>query len=283
MQANGNGCHGLDPKAAEFYRQAMRMLEEAGIPFLVGGAYCLAAYSGLERHTKDFDIFVRPRDCPRVLDLFARAGHRTELTFPHWLGKVYHQDEFIDVIFSSGNAIAAVDDGWFEHAVDAIVLGHPARLCPVEETIWSKSYVQERERFDGADVMHLLRARGATLDWPRLLGRFGSHWRILLGHLVHFGFVYSSERHQIPEQVMHELLGRLQREMGAPPPAERVCQGTLLSRAQYLVDIQCWGYEDARLRPEGNMTSREIAHWTGPIVEDKSTPRPSATTAGPAC
>lgn len=46
------------------------------------------------------------------------------------------------------------------------------------------------------------------------------------------------------------------------PPADRVCKGTLLSRTQYLVDIECWGYEDARLIPRGNLTREEIAHWT---------------------
>lgn len=38
------------------------------------------------------------------------------------------------------------------------VLGIPVQLCPPEEMLWSKSYVMERERYDGAEVMHLLRA-----------------------------------------------------------------------------------------------------------------------------
>ena len=29
------------------------------MPFLVGGAYAFARYTGIERHTKDFDVFVR--------------------------------------------------------------------------------------------------------------------------------------------------------------------------------------------------------------------------------
>ena len=40
-------------------------------PFLVGGAYAFARYTGIERHTKDFDVFVRPRDFDRALDAFA--------------------------------------------------------------------------------------------------------------------------------------------------------------------------------------------------------------------
>ena len=52
----------------------------------------------------------------------------------------------------------------------------------------------ERERYDGADIAHLLRARADQLAWRRLLRRFGPHWRVLLGHLVLFGFVYPGER-----------------------------------------------------------------------------------------
>ena len=47
-----------------------------------------------------------------------------------------------------------------------------------------------------------------------------------------------------------------------PAPADRVCQGTLLSREQYLKDIQEWGYRDPRLEPEGAMSARDVHRWT---------------------
>ena len=53
-----------------------------------------------------------------------------------------------------------------------------------------------------------------------------------------------------------------------PTRNSKLCQGTLLSRAQYLVDIDEWGYEDARLHPRGAMTEDQIADWTAAI--DKS-------------
>ena len=100
------------------------------------------------------------------------------------LGKGYRGEDFVDVIFSSGNGVARVDEEWFERAVAEEVLGYPTRLIPAEEMIWSKAFVQERERFDGADIAHLIRSRGEGLDWERLLRRFGRHWRAAndLGH-----------------------------------------------------------------------------------------------------
>src|SRR5437899_2577696 len=81
------------------------------------------------------------------------------------------------------------------------VLGVPVRLCPAEEIIWSKAFIMERERYDGNDVAHLLRARGCALDWDRLLRRFDGHWRVLLSHIVLFGFIYPAERAAIPARV----------------------------------------------------------------------------------
>ena len=253
--------------AASFYADALFLLDRAAVPYLVGGSYAFASYSRISRETKDFDIFLMRDDLPRALEVFERSGCTTELPFPHWLGKVHSGDHFMDLIFSSGNGVARVDESWFEHAVDADVLGRRMRLCPAEEMIWSKAYVQERERYDGADVMHLIRALGPTLDWARLIARFGDHWRLLLSIVVLFGFVYPDHRRQIPAGVLSELLRRLDGD-GADA-ADRVCHGTLLSREQYLVDLEQFGYADARVQPLGNMTEQETRIWTDAIRTQK--------------
>jgi hypothetical protein len=255
--------------ACSFYLAALHTLRRSGIDFLVGGAYALERYTGIARDTKDLDVFVRPEDSERILATFAETGFDTELTFPHWLGKARAGGEMVDVIFSSGNGCARVDDAWFRHAVDDRVMDLNVRLIPVEEMIWSKGLIMERERYDGADVIHLLRARGAHLDWPRLLRRFGSNWRVLLSHLILFGFVYPGQRDVIPSDVMRKLIARLDRETRTPPAGDgddaQLCRGTLLSRQQYLLDVERWGYRDARLGPEGTMSEADVAAWTAAI------------------
>ncbi len=266
----------LDPATFAFYRGCMNALNEARCEYLVGGAYAFARYTGIERHTKDFDIFCRQRDVDSILSVLERLGCQTERAFPHWLAKAYNPGtaDFIDVIYSSGSGIAVVDDEWFTHSVPETVLGTAVRLCPAEEIIWSKGFIMERERYDGNDVAHLLRARGKDLDWTRLLRRFGPHWRVLLSHLVLFGFIYPAERRQVPREVHDDLVRRLQAEAAAVPPADRTCQGTLISRAQYLVDIGPWGYRDARLEPGIKMTPADIAHWTRAIEADAKETKP---------
>ncbi len=238
--------YGVDPKTSDFYRKTIITANESMVPFLVGGSYAFNSFTGIGRKTKDFDIFVHPRDVEHIMKVFADAGYSTEITAPHWLGKVFSGDDFVDIIFGSGKGINDIDDEWFKHAVEKKILGIPVRLCPPEEIIWSKSFIMERERYDGADIAHLFHACAEGLDWKRLLHRFGPHWRLLFSHLILFGFIYPSDRARIPEWVTAELLSRLEDEMKSRPPAERVCRGTLLSRDQYLVDIACRGYSDAR-------------------------------------
>ena len=247
----------MDDQACAFYRRVLEHMRDEGVRFMVGGAYALKHYTGVSRHTKDVDVFVHPSECDHALRVLAAAGYETELTSPIWLCKARCGDDFVDLIFSSGNAVAEVDEAWFDHCLEGDVLGVRVRLCPPEEMIWSKGYIMERERYDGADIAHLLRATGRRLDWHRLLGRFGAHWRVLLAHLVLFGFIYPGERDVVPAWVMRELLARLDPELDAPVPGEMVCQGTLLSRYQYRIDLDEWGYRDGRVQPNGRMTPQE--------------------------
>jgi hypothetical protein len=258
---------GMSPEAQAYYKEALEALRASDTPFLIGGAYAFACYTGIERHTKDLDLFVHKPDLQQVLDVLRKAGFTCDVPFSHWLAKAWRGEHFLDIIFSSGNAVAPVDQGWFAHAERGEILGVQVQLCAPEEMIWSKAFVQERERYDGADVAHLIHGRAESIDWRRLIDRFGANWRVLLSHLTLFGFVYPGERGRVPAWVMEELTGRLLAETATPEPDERLCRGALLSREQYLVDTGRWGYRDARLRPEGGMTPAQLAHWTAAIDE----------------
>jgi hypothetical protein len=260
----------LSPQARDFYCRTLAIFERAHIEVLVGGAYAFARYTGIERHTKDLDIFVRPADFARTMRALTRAGYATEVRFPHWLGKAYCDEYFVDVIHSSGNGVARVDDEWFAHAQHDAVFGVEVNLCPIEEMIWSKAYVQERERFDGADIAHLLLAQARSIEWRRLLRRFGTDWQVLMAHLVLFGYVYPSEHDRLPRWVMQELMRRLNTSLSASTPGDPVCRGTLLSRQQYLIDIHHRGWRDARRHLDSPLSEADIATWTAGIADDGS-------------
>jgi len=276
----------VDPDTAAFYRRALQALADAGIPFLVGGAFAHACYTGIRRSTKDLDLFIKRQDYERIEALMQAQGWHTEMTYPHWLAKVFSGEQFIDLIFNSGNGVTPVDDAWFEANAQADVLGVPVLVANLEDSFASKAYIMERERYDGADIAHLLQANAEVIDWPGLLRRFAANWRVLLAHLTLFGYIYPGERHRIPAWVMDELMSRLAAEVKQPPQEDpHVCAGTLLSREQYLHDVEQLGYIDGRLTPASTMTPQDVAVWTEaiPSRQEAAAPvQPAAVAAGAA-
>src|SRR5687767_7143658 len=91
------------PESEAFYAEALRELNQLGLPFLLAGTYALSAYTGIIRPTKDLDIFCKAGDYTRVLSHFKGLGYAVEIEDDRWLGKVYKGKYFFDVIFASSN------------------------------------------------------------------------------------------------------------------------------------------------------------------------------------
>ncbi|HEY9658991.1 MAG TPA: hypothetical protein V6C65_11100, partial [Allocoleopsis sp.] len=203
-----------------------------------------------------------------ILDVFAQAGYQTEIAVSHWLAKAYCGDNFVDIISNSAHGCLPVTHAWFEHAVEDEVFGIPVKVCAPEDMIWSKAYVMARDRFDGADIAHLILACGDRMDWSRLIANFADHWRVLFSHLILFGFIYPGERSRIPTWVTHQLTQKLEQENHQPDISEKLCQGTLLAPLQYITDVEQWKYQDARLKPAGNLTKANVHEWIDHLQQE---------------
>ena len=101
------------------------------------------------------------------------------------------------------------------------------------------------------------------------MDRSGRHGRVLLSHLILFGYVYPGERDRAPPWVLRELTDRVLNEPPEAAPAGPVCQGTLLSPTQYQIDVDTWGHRDARLQPHGTMTPDQVERWVAGIRAGK--------------
>ncbi|HET9015459.1 MAG TPA: nucleotidyltransferase [Thermomicrobiaceae bacterium] len=251
----------IPPAQRDVYTRAMVSLNEAGIPYLVSGALAVHHYTGLWRHTKDLDLFLCPDDRDAALLVLANAGYRVEITAGHWLAKAFMDDVLVDLISGTGNWLAPVDTSWFDHAEPSEILGIPCRVIGVVELIWAKSYVAGRERFDGADIAHLIRRSRERIDWELLMSRFNGHWELLLLYLNYFRFVYPEHRDAIPDWVVEDLAGRLLADARQPAPPEVAFRGPLLDRYAYLVDLDEWGEPDPRVEiaRERNRPASEVA------------------------
>jgi hypothetical protein len=233
-----------EKEAHSFYKEALELLNGSGANYMLGGAFALFHYTGIYRDTKDLDVFCKSSEYPKILRFFADNGYRTELTDVRWLAKVFKNEYYIDIIFDTTNNICRVDDLWYTHAVKAQFKGSEILLVAPEELIWCKIYVQNRERFDGADVNHLILRVGKKLDWKRILFHMEQHWHLLLAQLIIFQFVYPAEYHEIiPKWLFDDLMARAHEQYDLPSPLEKVCRGPIIDQTQYSIDIKEWDYK----------------------------------------
>jgi hypothetical protein len=234
----------LTAETEAFYCRVLDQLRDSGVPFLVGGAFALRAYADIVRDTKDLDVFCKAGDHPRLLAALEAAGYSIEITDATWLAKAFQGDSYVDLIFGSANGVSTVDDTWFDHARPDRILDRDVLLVSVEDQLWQKFFIEDRFRYDGADVAHILRASGRQIDWERLLNRMEAHWELLFAHLLQFRYIYPAERDCVPGSLLEELQSRLAAQLQVPVPSEAVCRGPLLSKTQYLIDIGEWGYRE---------------------------------------
>jgi hypothetical protein len=94
---------------------ALAALNQAGIRYVVTGAYAIYEYTGIYRETKDLDLFVEPEHLVAAMKVPSRSeGFKTRLEQAHWLAKAKIGEHFVDMIFGMGNGLALVDSDWFE-------------------------------------------------------------------------------------------------------------------------------------------------------------------------
>jgi Nucleotidyl transferase of unknown function (DUF2204) len=232
------------PDAQAFYAESLRLLHESKIPFLLSGTYAVSAYTGIVRPTKDLDVFCKAGDFPRILAYFQERGYRSEVEDERWIGKVFSDKHFFDVIFNFSTADIPITDEWFEGAETIEVYGSEAMITKPTELIWSKAFVQDRYRYDGADVAHVILKKSEEIEWAKLMTYMELHWEVLLTHLLNFRYIYPSERDLVPRWVMQELTNRLCAHLDMPEPHVKVCRGRLFSPRDYITDITEWGFAD---------------------------------------
>lgn len=232
------------PKTGEFYRDVLTILLESKIPFMVSGTYAVSVYTGIDRETKDLDIFCRAGDYAKILELFAARGFKTSVPDERWLAKIHKGQFFCDIIFSLAAAMTPITDAWFKEKKTAELFGIKVPVVPPTELIWAKVIVQSRVKNDMADIMHLILRTHKQIDWRRLMAHMDQYWEILLITILYFRFVYPSEREIIPRWLIDELLTRLGHQMQLPTLEKKVCRGRLLSKDDYEIDLKEWGFLD---------------------------------------
>jgi hypothetical protein len=230
----------LPKKQETFFHDVLTILEEKNVPFAVAGAFALQHHAGICRETKDLDIFLSAEETPHALAALQHHGFKCEVTDPVWLAKAYRDNYFIDLITGMSNAVIVVDASWIKHAHPAEVFGVQTRLLAPEEILVSRLFVIRRERFDGADIAHIIYAVRGKLDWKRILHHVGDHWEILLWALLLFRYVYPAHSDYVPASLWHDLLDRTSKSISRPDPRQEF-RGSLVDECMFAIDVEDWG------------------------------------------
>ncbi|MBZ5653185.1 MAG: nucleotidyltransferase family protein [Acidobacteriia bacterium] len=225
------------------FRATLMQLNRCRVPYVVSGAFALQVHTGIWRTTKDLDLFLTPEDLPLALRCLRKNGFRCEVEDPVWLHKAHRHGFFVDLITGMSNAVIRVDRSWIERARPAMVLDVRARVLAAEELLASKLFVVRRERFDGADIAHIVYATQGNLDWERILELVNEHWEILLFALVLYRYVYPAYGHYVPSWVWQRLLVRFSNELTERNPSAQF-RGSLVDDKMFAIDVSEWGMED---------------------------------------
>lgn len=176
----------IPPEQWTVYARFIAEMARRSIPFAVGGGLAVSAYSGCVRNTKDMDLFILEKDSQEVVEITRELGFEEYTVVPYdptWSYRSTSEGYIIDFLWKMLNGKAYVDDIWLTLGWELEVRGVPFKLLPVEELIWSKLYILRTDRADWPDILSLLYARGAELDWERFLLNLGED-RLVLGGVV---------------------------------------------------------------------------------------------------
>jgi hypothetical protein len=233
----------LPPEQEALFREVLTLFEKEQLPYAVSGGFAMRQHTGICRFTKDLDIFLCPADASRALSLLRKKGFVCEVSDPVWLAKAHRDGYFVDLITGMSNGAITVDRSWIERARPATVVGVQSAILASAELIASKLFVTRRERFDGADITHIIFALRGKLQWDRVLELAGEHWELVLWHLLLFRYVYPGQSDYIPASLWNDLLSRFSSAVRSPDPTARF-RGSLIDPRMFAIDVDEWGLDD---------------------------------------
>ena len=225
------------------FREVLALLEQQGVAYAVAGAFALQEHTGIYRDTKDLDVFLTPQNAAMALRHLRDNGYHCEVCDPVWLFKAHRDSFFVDLITGMSNAAIVVDDSWIKLAKPANIHGIQTRVLAAEELVASKLFIARRERFDGADIAHVIYGSQGNLDWQRVLRLAGEHWEMLFWALVLFRYVYPAQTAYVPTALWRDLVCRFLDAVSQPDPTAGF-RGSLVDDKMFAIDVNEWGLEN---------------------------------------
>jgi predicted nucleotidyltransferase len=152
----------------ETLKRVVSALDEADVPFLIGGSLASWARGGPDT-THDLDVIVRPADAKRAQQALVRAGMRGEDPPESWLLKAWDDEVLVDLIHHPAGL--TVDDELIERADWANVAAMDFRVMAIEDVLYTKLNALNEHYLDFSSLLQIARAVREQVDWDRLRER----------------------------------------------------------------------------------------------------------------
>jgi predicted nucleotidyltransferase len=149
-------------------KKAGGALNEAGVPFVLGGGLACWARGG-PKTEHDVDFLVRPDDADAAQQALARVGMRTEKPPEGWLLKAYDDGVLIDLIFDPQDG--PIDDSTFQRADEFEVQAMRMKVAALEDVLVQKLLALEEQEPDFSSVLELARALREQVNWDEVRER----------------------------------------------------------------------------------------------------------------
>jgi predicted nucleotidyltransferase len=143
-------------------KKAGGVLNDAGIPFVLGGGLACWARGG-PKTEHDVDFLVKPDDAERAQQVLAKAGLRIEKPPEGWLLKAYDGEVLIDLIFDPQDG--PVDSGTFDRAEELEVHAMRMSVASLEDVLVQKLLALSEQDPDYSSVLELARSLREQVDW----------------------------------------------------------------------------------------------------------------------
>jgi predicted nucleotidyltransferase len=149
-------------------KRTVSALQEAEVPFLIGGSLASWARGGPDT-THDLDVIVRPEDAERAQEALVAAGMRAEDPPESWLLKVWDDDVLIDLIHHPAGL--TVDDELIDKAECVNVAAMDFKVMAMEDVLFTKLNALNEHYLDYSSLLQIARAVREQVDWDRLRER----------------------------------------------------------------------------------------------------------------
>jgi predicted nucleotidyltransferase len=145
------------------------ILQEAGVPFVLGGGLSAWARGG-PRSEHDVDFLLRPEDAEAARAAFETAGWETEKPPEGWLYKVWHENgALVDLIFNP--ASGPITDELIERSPEAEVMALRVHVSTLEDVMVAKLLAITEQEPDFSAALEWARALREQIHWDDVRAR----------------------------------------------------------------------------------------------------------------